>query len=54
MGNPLFSTPTHSQPPTHTQSTVKRRVETGTQGKDDVDPQWIPEGAMPGSTSESL
>lgn len=34
-------------------STVKRRVETGTQGKDDVDMQWIPEGSVPGSSKKS-
>ena len=41
-----ISVPLHS----YTQggrSTTKRPVETGTQSKDDVDYQWLPEGAIP-------
>ena len=30
----------------------KRPVETGTQGKGDIDYQWLPEGSVPGTPSE--
>lgn len=33
-------------------TTTKKTIETGTQGKDDIDYQWLPEGAIPSKCSQ--